>query len=62
MEKFRNFGMNKVLEVLGSYILGFLLLLWFTFPSIIDCLWKGGFAAALAYSKAPVILLIDRLN
>lgn len=38
MEKFRNFGMNKVLEVLASYILGFLLLLWFTFPSIIDCL------------------------
>lgn len=39
MEKFRNLGVNKVLgvPVLASYILGFLLLLWFIFPSIIDC-------------------------
>lgn len=56
MEKFRNLGINKVLGVLmfANYILGFLLLLCFIFPSIIDCLWDGGFAAALAYSKAPV--------
>lgn len=64
MEKFRNLGVEKVLGVpmLASYILGFLLLLWFIFPSIIDCVWNEGFVAALAYSKAPVILPIDRLN
>lgn len=40
MEKFRNLGMNKVLGVLmfANYILGFLLLLCFIFPSLIDCL------------------------
>lgn len=40
MEKFKNLGVNKVLGVLvlATYILGFLLLLWFVSPSIIDCL------------------------